>query len=233
MGCGDSKPKVDTKKVKPKTENSIPEVKKEPTKTTKDEKPKETETNSNSKSLPQEEVTSLAQRSNFSEEEVRELYEHYQKISASIDDDGVIDDQEFTQALGLTQSEFAKRLFQVFDDNGDGVVNFEEFLLGLAPFSHKGTIDQKLNFSFKVFDIDGNGGIDKEELYTLLKSSLSDTFLAQLSEEQLRQLVDQTFQEADIDGNGEIDIDEYRDMVNKHPQILNNLQIDLPFFKKK
>ncbi|KAJ5067233.1 calcineurin b [Anaeramoeba ignava] len=196
-------------------------------------KPEEPEVKSEvlPEALTQKEIEDYSKRCKFTHDQIKALYEHYKKISASIDDDGVIDNDELNEALGLTQSEFGKRIFKVFDLNGDGVINFEEFLIGLSPFSSTGTLEDKIGFSFKVYDIDGNGGIDKSELTILLKACLSDTFLTQISEDELKQLIDATFEEADIDGNGEIDIDEYTEMVKNHPNILNNLQIDLPFLK--
>ncbi len=80
--------------------------------------------------------------------------------------------------------------------------------------------------SFKVYDIDGDGFIDKNELYIILRASLSESVMLSLTETQMRALVDQTFQETDLNSDGKISLDEYAQMVRKHPAIIKNMTID-------
>ena len=47
-----------------------------------------------------------------------------------------------------------RRLFEAFDRSRSGSVDFREFVLGLSIAS-KGTPNEKLDLSFKVYDIDG------------------------------------------------------------------------------
>ncbi len=51
---------------------------------------------------------------------------------------------EFQLVLGLKESLYLDRFFQLFDDNNDGFINFEEFVLGLSILSSKGTHDEKM-----------------------------------------------------------------------------------------
>lgn len=37
-----------------------------------------------------------------------------------------------------------ERMFKLFDSDGDGMVNFEEFIKGLSVFCPTGTLDEKL-----------------------------------------------------------------------------------------
>lgn len=78
------------------------------------------------------------------QDEIAALYGHFQKISSTKSDDGLIDKEEFQLALGLKDGLFVDRIFGLFDENGDGVINFREFLVGLSVFCTKGTFDQKL-----------------------------------------------------------------------------------------
>ena len=52
-------------------------------------------------------------------------------------DDGVIDKEEFTAAMGFQNKFYVDRMFQLFDENGDGAINFTEFLCGLSILSTK------------------------------------------------------------------------------------------------
>ena len=55
-----------------------------------------------------------------------------------------------------------------YDMNGDGWIDFKEFLLCLFTFSG-GTPKEKLSQIFRVFDLDNNGFITKEEVQKLVK----------------------------------------------------------------
>ena len=52
--------------------------------------------------------------------------------------------REFQRALGLKESLYLDRFFQLFDDNSDGFINFTEFILGLSILSSNGTQDEKI-----------------------------------------------------------------------------------------
>lgn len=50
----------------------------------------------------------------------------------------------------------------------DGYIDFVEYIAAISLLL-KGEINQKLKWYFKLFDQDGNGKIDKEELETIFK----------------------------------------------------------------
>ena len=45
----------------------------------------------------------------------------------------------------------------VFDKDGDGSIDFEEFITGLSAFSGKSDNLNKLRFAFNIYDIDRDG----------------------------------------------------------------------------
>ena len=47
---------------------------------------------------------------------------------------------------------------------GDGEINFEEFLDLLMKKLGEGDPEQEMREAFRIFDKDGNGSIDKDEL---------------------------------------------------------------------
>jgi len=175
--------------------------------------------------LTEKDIHDLCEATHFSEKEIEKLFEHFKTISSSLVDDGVIDQSEFQQALGLKDNMFAARLFKMFDENDDKVINFKEFVSGFSVLCPKGTFDEKLNFSFRIYDLDGDGFIDKDELYHMLKASIFETLVLQLSESQMRALVDHTFEEVDINHDGRISFEEYKAMAMKHPKIVDNITI--------
>jgi serine/threonine-protein phosphatase 2B regulatory subunit len=171
-------------------------------------------------------VSSLAASTHFTEEEVFRLLERYQEISASVTDDGVIDGDEFRRALNLQESILVERLFSAFDTDNDGEMTFPEFVKGLSHLSPLASLEEKLQLSFGVFDVDGNGVVDKEELYSMLKASLVEgTLGVDLSETQMRDLVDATFRQVCGEGDG-ISFDDFAAMVRRNPVIVRNLTVN-------
>lgn len=100
-------------------------------------------------------------------------------------------------------------MIAIFDDDGGGDVDFEEFVAGLSAFSSKGNKEEKLRFAFKVYDIDRDGYISNGELFLVLKMMVGSN----LKEMQLQQIVDKTIMEADLDGDGRISFEEFTRMV--------------------
>lgn len=100
-------------------------------------------------------------------------------------------------------------MIAIFDEDGGGNVDFQEFVSGLSAFSSKGNKEQKLAFAFKVYDIDRDGYISNGELFIVLKMMVGSN----LKDQQLQQIVDKTIMEADLDKDGKISFEEFKKMV--------------------
>ena len=100
-------------------------------------------------------------------------------------------------------------MIAIFDEDGGGDVDFQEFVSGLSAFSSKGNKEQKLRFAFKVYDIDRDGYISNGELFIVLKMMVGSN----LKDQQLQQIVDKTIMEADLDQDGKISFEEFTKMV--------------------
>lgn len=59
----------------------------------------------------------------------------------------------------------------------DGYIDFVEYIAAISLLL-KGEINQKLKWYFKLFDQDGNGKIDKDELETIFKVRRRITLLS-------------------------------------------------------
>lgn len=100
-------------------------------------------------------------------------------------------------------------MIAIFDEDGGGDVDFQEFVSGLSAFSSKGNKEEKLRFAFKVYDIDRDGYISNGELFIVLKMMVGSN----LKDQQLQQIVDKTIMEADLDHDGKISFEEFQKMV--------------------
>lgn len=58
---------------------------------------------------------------------------------------------------------FARHIFRAFDTDKSNTIDFREFLIGLSITSTNNSIKTKLEWTFNVFDIDGNGLLTRRE----------------------------------------------------------------------
>ena len=58
---------------------------------------------------------------------------------------------------------FARHVFHAFDLDRSNTVDFHEFLSGLSMTSATSSVQTKLEWTFHVFDIDGNGLLTRRE----------------------------------------------------------------------
>merc|ERR1719150_1922546 len=93
-----------------------------------------------------------------------------------------------------------------FDANGDGKIDFEEFIVMMKKrLAHKPKEDD-LRSAFKLFDRNGDGYIQWEELQAVMAELGED-----MTEEETRDMI----AEADMDGDGQIDYEEFKVLMSK------------------
>ena len=71
--------------------------------------------------------------------------------------------------------------------------------------------DEKLKFTFKLYDVDNDGYISNDDLFQVLKVMVGDN----LNEKQLHQLVDRTIIKGDLDKDGKLNYEEFNVLVDK------------------
>lgn len=141
--------------------------------------------------------------SHFDPEEIRRLGKRFRKLD--LDNSGSLSVEEFMSLPDLQQNPLVQRVIDIFDADGNGEVDFKEFIEGISLFSVRGDKESKLKFAFKIYDIDKDGYISNGELFQVLKMMVGNN----LKDTQLQQIVDKTIILADKDEDGKISFEEF------------------------
>ena len=107
--------------------------------------------------------------------------------------------------LGQNPSEEElKQLIREVDLNGDGTIDFKEFLCLMVKKMDDSDIDQELQDAFKFFDGDKDGYITSLELRNGM-NNLGDEYTPEEAEEMIK--------EGDLDNDGKINYDEFMKII--------------------
>lgn len=139
-------------------------------------------------------------------EVLRRLSKRFKKLD--LDGSGSLSVEEFRSIPELKQNPLVERVIALFDKDGNGVINFTEFIEGISQFTVNGNKEDKLNFVFKIYDLDQDGFISNKELFSVLKLMVG----ANLLDQQLQQIVDKTIRYNDKDFDGKISFQEFKEV---------------------
>ncbi|XP_061857003.1 Kv channel-interacting protein 2 isoform X2 [Colius striatus] len=124
-------------------------------------------------------------------------------------------------------STYATFLFNAFDTDHDGSVSFEDFVSGLSIIL-RGTIDDRLNWAFNLYDLNKDGCITKEEMLDIMKSiydMMGKYTYPAMREEAPREHVENFFQKMDRNKDGVVTIEEFLESCQKDENIMRSMQL--------
>ncbi|XP_068173752.1 guanylyl cyclase-activating protein 2-like [Antennarius striatus] len=173
------------------------------------------------------------QTENSQEIDVKALQDMYKRLVLECPS-GLLFLHEFKRFFGVDPmgeaSDYAENMFRAFDKNGDNTIDFLEFVAALN-LVFRGNLEHKLRWSFKVYDKDNNGYVDKDELHSIMdsidrlkKGWRSEAGASQLSVEEV---VDRLLAAVDSDGDGHISLEEFLKGAQQDPWVLSMLKLDL------
>lgn len=183
----------------------------------------------NKKSKMTNDMTSkLLEQTKFTEQELKQWHKGFMKDCPSgkltKEEFGSIYRQFFPQG---DPSEFAKYVFDVFDENRDGTIEFDEFIMALSVTS-RGNLEEKLKWAFHLYDLDRDGYIERDEMLKIVKAIYSMVGNAvQLPDEENtpEKRVARIFDKMDANNDGRLTMEEFMVGSKEDPSIIQALSL--------
>ncbi|KAJ1971894.1 Calcium-binding protein NCS-1 [Dimargaris verticillata] len=181
-----------------------------------------------SSKLSHDELSELHRLTYFDKRELQQWYKGFKKDFPN----GTLDRNEFRKIYKQffpfgDSSEFADYVFQVFDQNGNGQIDFKEFICALSV-TCRGDVEEKLLWTFKLYDIDDDGQITYEEMLRIVEAiyKMVGTMVALPEDEDTpEKRVKKLFSAMDTDSDGKVSLDEFKRGAQKDASILDALNL--------
>ncbi|KAM8750577.1 guanylyl cyclase inhibitory protein [Acanthopagrus schlegelii] len=168
---------------------------------------------------------------------VTELYEWFRKFINECPS-GLITLHEFQRhfcngTVGSESAEYAEQIFRTLDSNGDGVVDFREYVMAISMLID-GSAVEKLQWSFRLYDKDSDGAITREEMLEIMQAVYKMSVAAALTKANsltAEECTNRIFVRLDKDNNAIISLEEFiegaldddwiREMLECDPSTVN------------
>ncbi|CAJ1049873.1 guanylyl cyclase-activating protein 2-like [Xyrichtys novacula] len=173
------------------------------------------------------------QSSTDTEVTLQNIQELYRKFASECPS-GNLHLHEFKKIFGVnsnsTEEEHAymDNVFRTFDTNKDGHIDFLEYVAAVHLVL-RGKLEDKLKWSFKVFDRDGNGCLDRQEVRTIVKiiQKLKKHNDPNITVRNIEDICDRIFELVDKNRDSQISLEEFMEGANKDPWVMDQLKLDI------
>ncbi|XP_071393795.1 guanylyl cyclase inhibitory protein [Centroberyx affinis] len=163
---------------------------------------------------------------------VTELYEWFRKFINECPS-GLITLHEFRRhfcdgTVGNESAEYAEQIFRTLDNNGDGVVDFREYVMAISMLI-EGSSEEKLRWSFKLYDKDRDGAITREEMLDIMQAVYKMSVaagLTKLNPLTAEECTNRIFMRLDKDNNAIISLEEFTEGALDDDWIREMLECD-------
>lgn len=133
-----------------------------------------------SKKLSKEDMDFLTDNTNFTKHQIKQWYKGFMRDCPN----GQLTRKKFLEVYSSffpqgNAEKFCEHVFRTFDSDNSGKIDFKEFLLAINITS-AGKPEQKLEWAFSMYDVNGDGTIEPKEMteiitaiYSMVGASLS------------------------------------------------------------
>merc|ERR1711874_715059 len=172
--------------------------------------------------LQPEDITAIQDETGFNPNQIERLYSRFSSLDKQ--DKGYLSREDFLRIPELAINPLGDRIVHAFffesRSQEEEKVDFKDFVRVLAPFrpikknaekNKPNTRMEKLHFAFRMYDLDGDDKISKEELLAVLTMMVG----ANISPEQLLSIAERTILEADEDKDDLISFEEFAKVLER------------------
>ncbi|XP_046385762.1 Kv channel-interacting protein 4 [Ischnura elegans] len=170
----------------------------------------------------------LCRQTKFTRQEIRVMYRGFKQECP----EGLVHEDAFKDIYAKffphgNSTLYAHYVFKAFDVNSNGAISFRDLLVTLSTLL-RGSIYEKLRWTFKMYDINGDGCITRSELSDVVLAihELMGRRAHQVEEDRkAREQVDRVFKKLDLNQDGVITIEEFIESCLKDEVITRSLQV--------
>nr|ACO15551.1 Calcium-binding protein p22 [Caligus clemensi] len=173
-------------------------------------------------SLTQEDILEISNDTGFTSNQIERLWSRFTSLDKL--QKGYLSREDFLRIPELAINPLGDRIVHAFfkesRDSEADIVNFPDFVRVLAHFrpleknadkNKSNSRLEKLKFAFRMYDLDGDNKISKEELLAVLTMMVG----ANISEDQLLSIAERTIIEADKDKDNLISFEEFSNVLQR------------------
>ncbi|ODQ65987.1 EF-hand protein [Nadsonia fulvescens var. elongata DSM 6958] len=183
---------------------------------------------SGSSKMSKDEFNKLKDETHFEKREIHQWYKGFMKDCPT----GSMSKEDFQNIYRQffpfgDSSAFSEFVFNVFDKDNNGLIDFKEFIKALSITS-RGTLEDKLIWSFELYDIDGNGRISYQEMLSIVTAiyKMVGTMVKLPEDESTpEKRVDKVFSRMNKTKDDELTLEEFRIGSKADPTIVSALNL--------
>ncbi|XP_075158895.1 calaxin [Haematobia irritans] len=128
----------------------------------------------------------------------------------------------------VTEEILMERIFCSWDKAHEGLpIRLEGWLIGLSTFL-RGNPVERAGFCFRVYDLNGDGYITKDEMFTLLRNCLIKQPQDEDPDEGVKDLVEIVLKKFDVDKDGKVSLEDFMATVSAQPLLIEAFGQCLP-----
>ncbi|XP_022250159.1 Kv channel-interacting protein 1-like isoform X1 [Limulus polyphemus] len=174
-----------------------------------------------------EALDNLCEITKFNKRELQLMYRGFKQECPS----GMVKEETFKGIYaqyfprGGDTSQYAHYVFNTFDQDHTGSITFTDFVVGLSALS-RGSVQEKLKWTFNLYDINGDGYITKDELFRIVTSiydQMGRAVDSVVDDHTTKEHVDKVFKKLDLNQDGVVTMDEFLDSCTRDENITKSI----------